>query len=193
MARKKLERVYGNLTPQERFQLSLEAMARGDLPEQERLMETCPRLSYLETDAAYTSRMEAIALFVGALMIDLRPMLAQLQLADGLLYRYLEGPVPLVERSPVEQEFGEVLSIQAMVFACRARSMWEAFGAVCEDELGTKADVVAGAIFPEIRDDMARYDDLIHLVPRDETLEAQYREVLQENWTLLLSKARGRS
>jgi hypothetical protein len=71
--------------------------------------------------------------------------------------------------------------------------MWEAFGAVCEDELGMKADVVAGAIFPEIREDMGRHHDLLQLVPRDETFEVQYREVLQKSWTRLRSKARGRS
>jgi hypothetical protein len=193
MARTKLARGYHNLTPKERFQLSLEAMARGDHAEQERLLETCPRVSYIETDAAYTSRMEAIALFVGEFMIDLRPVLAQLQLADGLLERFLDGAVPLMERSPAEREFGELLSITEIVSACRARSMWEAFGAVCEDELGVKADVIAGAIFPEIREEMARHDDLIQLVPRDEKFEAEYREALQENWTLLRSRARGRS
>jgi hypothetical protein len=193
MPRKKLERVYHQLTPQERFELSLEAMARGDHPEQERLMDTCQLMSYLETDAAYTSLMEATTLFVGQVMMDLRPVLAQLQMADWLLDRFVEDVIPFEARSPRELALSEHLSAMVIVCASRARGMWEAFGATCEDHLGVDAEVVAGAMFPEIREDMACHHEILQSVPSAERFQADYREALQQSWLQLRRKARGRS
>ena len=46
-----LARLYGRLTPRERFHLVLEAMAREDREEMKRLAEACPRKTYTMADA----------------------------------------------------------------------------------------------------------------------------------------------
>ena len=45
-----LGKLYDRLTPEERFALDVEAMARGDEEESRRLVDTCPRLGYTMTD-----------------------------------------------------------------------------------------------------------------------------------------------
>ena len=52
MKHKGLDKLYGRLTPEERFKLDMEAMARGDEEESRRLVETCPRRSYVMNDGA---------------------------------------------------------------------------------------------------------------------------------------------
>lgn len=41
-----LGKLYERLTPEERFALDVEAMARGDAEESRRLVDTCPRRTY---------------------------------------------------------------------------------------------------------------------------------------------------
>jgi hypothetical protein len=49
-------RYYGKLTAAERFALDVEAMARGDKEESERLVRTCPRHTYTMNDPGFTGR-----------------------------------------------------------------------------------------------------------------------------------------
>ena len=53
---KGLGRLYDRLTPEERFRLDLEAMARGDVAESERLTRTCPRRTYVMNDWGFAGR-----------------------------------------------------------------------------------------------------------------------------------------
>ncbi len=53
---KGLGRLYDRLTPEERFRLDLEAMARGDREESERLTRTCPRKTYVMNDWGFAGR-----------------------------------------------------------------------------------------------------------------------------------------
>jgi len=54
-----ISRLYPNLTPQERFQLVLEALCRGDREEIRRLAESCPQKHYSLRDAAFVDLVEA--------------------------------------------------------------------------------------------------------------------------------------
>ena len=51
-----LRRYYGRLGPEERFRLDVLAMARGDAAESERLVGSCPKLSYRMNDQAFVGR-----------------------------------------------------------------------------------------------------------------------------------------
>ncbi len=51
-----LGKLYDRLTPEERFKLDLEAMARGDDEESRRLVDSCPRRAYNMTDWAFSGR-----------------------------------------------------------------------------------------------------------------------------------------
>jgi hypothetical protein len=56
MRRDALGKLYDRLTPEERFRLDVEAMARGDMEESELLTSTCPRRTYNITDWAFSGR-----------------------------------------------------------------------------------------------------------------------------------------
>jgi hypothetical protein len=51
-----LGKLYDRLTPQERFTLDVEAMARGDEEESRRLVDACPRRNYRMSDLAFSGR-----------------------------------------------------------------------------------------------------------------------------------------
>jgi len=76
-------KLYDRLTPEERFRLDVEAMARGDEEESELLTSTCPRGTYTMTDVGFSGRWDgAIALTMAALM-DLRQTTAKLRMIDA--------------------------------------------------------------------------------------------------------------
>ncbi len=54
-----LKRLYDRLKPEERFRLALEALARDDEEELDRLGRTCPRKTYSQIDAEYLDLLEA--------------------------------------------------------------------------------------------------------------------------------------
>ena len=56
MRKDKLGEFYDRFDPDERFRLVLEAAARGDEEEIERLRDTCPRVRYTAIDIAYSDR-----------------------------------------------------------------------------------------------------------------------------------------
>lgn len=51
-----LKRHYDKLTPEERFRLDVLATARGDGPESERLVSSCPRATYTTNERGFTGR-----------------------------------------------------------------------------------------------------------------------------------------
>jgi|GEM_PF-2832992 len=53
---------YARFTPNERLNLTLAALARGDITEADRLWQTCPRHQYHAHDFAYTLRFNAVLL-----------------------------------------------------------------------------------------------------------------------------------
>ena len=50
--------LYTSLTPEERIIASIEANARGDENEVQKLIKTCPKKNYTSTDRAYSQRMD---------------------------------------------------------------------------------------------------------------------------------------
>src|SRR5215213_10405696 len=69
MRKNGLRRHYDRLTPEERFRLDVSAMARGDAAESERLVGSCPKLSYRMNDRSFAGR------WMGAMDITLRTYL----------------------------------------------------------------------------------------------------------------------
>lgn len=66
-------RLYERLTPEERFRLALEAMARDDEQEMRRLAESCPKKTYTMRDADFIDLLEAsryLALGFSLLWLD---------------------------------------------------------------------------------------------------------------------------
>jgi hypothetical protein len=80
MRRKGLGGVYDRLTPEERFHLLLEAAARRDEMEVERLADTCQRYRYTSTrsDPAFTDRIRASRQITVCVCLMLMEALAKL-------------------------------------------------------------------------------------------------------------------
>jgi hypothetical protein len=76
---KGVSRHYDRLEPGERFRLALEARARGDDRERERLVETAPMRAMRSTDPEYMDRDTSRGLAL-AVALDLAPRIVQLRL-----------------------------------------------------------------------------------------------------------------
>ena len=80
MNRKGLGKLYVKLTPVERFKLDIEAMARGDEEESRRLVETCPRRSYLMNDLGFAGRWDGAIQMTLVTLLDITPIVAKLRM-----------------------------------------------------------------------------------------------------------------
>jgi hypothetical protein len=74
-------RHYGSLTAHERFALLVEAMARRDDREADRLGDTCPRLTYRAEDQAFRERMRLASTIANRVCLNMRAGLAQIRMA----------------------------------------------------------------------------------------------------------------
>lgn len=83
-AKKGLGKLYDRLTPEERFILDVEAMARGDEEESRRLVDACPRHNYRMTDLAFSGRWQTTMELVLATCVDLTQHMSRLSMLDGI-------------------------------------------------------------------------------------------------------------
>lgn len=65
------ESIYQSLTPRQRITATLEALARNDISEKERLINTCTRTHYIQTDHAYSASMDKLMLLSMAVEFEL--------------------------------------------------------------------------------------------------------------------------
>jgi hypothetical protein len=80
---KGLGKLYDRLTPEERFRLDVEAMARGDSIESDRLTRTCPRRSYTMTDLGFSGRWDGALQLTMAALLDFGSITAKLRMIDA--------------------------------------------------------------------------------------------------------------
>jgi len=73
--KKELGKLYDRFTPDERFGLVIEALAREDEEEAKRLVDACPRLTYRMLDLAYADRFKASLTVTIGFCLDLAPFL----------------------------------------------------------------------------------------------------------------------
>jgi hypothetical protein len=76
-----MSRHYAALTPPERFVLLVEAMARRDEREADRLQDTCPQRVYRTDDAEFRDRMRRAYMITATVCLNMREGLAQLRMA----------------------------------------------------------------------------------------------------------------
>ena len=80
MRRDGLAKLYDRLTPEERFRLYIEAIARSDEEEWRNLEKSCLRLVYEMNDQAYEDRVRASEEVTLAVCLDLAPRVAKLKM-----------------------------------------------------------------------------------------------------------------
>lgn len=94
-------KLYGHFTPEERFELVVEAMSRGDEDEVKRLSRSCPRRTYTTNELAYADRIAASSKITTMVCLHLAPRLAELR-----TLRTLGEALPhLIEVQAYEAEF----------------------------------------------------------------------------------------
>lgn len=64
--------VYEDLTPRQRIVACVEAEARGDEMEKQRLISSCPKVKYLSNDARFSDKIEKLFSLAMAVEADLR-------------------------------------------------------------------------------------------------------------------------
>ncbi len=86
-----LGKLYDRLTPEERFRLDVEAMARGDKEESEHLTSTCPKRSYTMNEVAFSGRWHGALELTLTNLLDLRARMDRVQMIDAfrLAFPYL--------------------------------------------------------------------------------------------------------
>jgi hypothetical protein len=82
MASDPVSRHYEVLTPAERFALTIEAMARGDSNDADKLEDTCPRFNYHSEDVEYRDRMKRAYLIALLATINLKWRVEQVRSAE---------------------------------------------------------------------------------------------------------------
>jgi hypothetical protein len=78
-----LGKLYDRLTPEERFRLDVEAMARDDSEESRRLVDTCPRRSYTMTDVGFSGRWDGAIQLCMTALLDFGSTTAKLRMIDA--------------------------------------------------------------------------------------------------------------
>jgi hypothetical protein len=78
-----LGKLYDRLTPEERFRLDVEAMARGDVEESRHLTDTCPRRSYTMHEVGFSGRWHGALELMLMTLLDLRQRMDKVQMIDA--------------------------------------------------------------------------------------------------------------
>ena len=92
MKKDRLDKFYPSFTGEERFRLHLEALYRRDEAEVKRLVESCPRESYVKHEAAFSYRSMASREIVCMLSFTLAPLLAKLEIMESFRKTFTHVP-----------------------------------------------------------------------------------------------------
>lgn len=189
-----LARRYDRLTPDERARAALEASARGDFEERDRLIDSCPRHTYSEPDAAFMDRLDASRDLAVIVALELSARLAQARMLDASAESATRcvvlGAQAMREASdgepvddadlaaaveePIGRGFGELRAV--LVEA--AAAVYAAFAAVCRQRLGVEPETVLLAhIGPPHVERLGL--EILQGTPPDENATRPWRELFE--------------
>jgi hypothetical protein len=151
-----LARRYGRLTPDERVRAALEASARGDFEERDRLIDSCPQRDYRMSDHVFMDRLDASRDLAMMVALELSSRMAQARMLDasaGLATRCVvlgahavsEGFESVDEpefTAAVEEPFKRMYGEMRALLVAGAVAVYEAFTAVCHERLGVEPETV---------------------------------------------------
>ena len=121
MKKDRLGKLYPSFRGEERFRLHLEALYRGDEAEVQRLLESCPRMtySYSMNEAGFVNRCKASKEIVNILYALLAPLLAKLTMIESF-----RGVLTYVLNASINKAVVTYLD----GYQAGARRAWEAAG-----------------------------------------------------------------
>jgi hypothetical protein len=184
-----LGKLYDRLTPEERFRLDVEAMARGDAEESELLTSTCPRRTYTMTDVGFSGRWDGAIQITTAALMDLRQSTAKLRMVDAFravlpyaeqLAQNIAAEAYFEAREDDPSEAGvdddleriearikedgrlipELLERLERELATEGLAVWQAFSLFCEEEIGISPEKLLRATFPPALEDVGWFRQL---------------------------------
>lgn len=175
-----LGKLYDRLTPEERFALDVEAMARGDTEESRRLVDACPRHDYRMTDVAFSGRWLTTMELGLALCVDLTQHMSRLSMLDGI--REMLPYARVVYRNEGEKAYLDG-------HEAGSRYAWERAGMSgdppgwqpLDDDLESEAEDFDPAVEGEL-DALTTLLEEIDIMP--ELLERLERKITRQAWTL---------
>jgi hypothetical protein len=140
---------YDRLGPDERFRAAMEAAARDDDQERERLVATCPRRHYVMTEAGFTDRVDAAHDMAVAAALALGPQLTSLRMSAAVRETLPhavalgvdvgaagdEGPTSDDVREVVAETLDQALDQAEALLRSEAAAVYAAFSAVCRHEM----------------------------------------------------------
>jgi hypothetical protein len=186
---------YDRLEPEERFRAALDAAARGDEEEYDRLWDTCPMRHYSMTDAAFTDRWRATSTLATAVAIDLGPRLANLRmlaavretLPHAVALGVDHGVPDPGELGPedvqriVEETLGRAFDRAQEHVRPQAAAVYEAFRRVCREELRVEPETVLRAFLGPLHYHALGLDQLDGTEP-DQKAFGEWREMFARKW-----------
>lgn len=173
---RKLACLYDYLTPWERFRLTLEALARDDREELERLGGTCPQGTYRLRDPAFTSLVEASRWAAFAFALAWAEAWANYRIAWVTVEAFraaTEAFAGTAQDPPAN--LAELLGRREG----ELRLLWQGFAAFCNDR-GLDPEAVL-AWWPPVLDRVRREREWLQAPAPAEEVEAA-REVFAAVW-----------
>jgi len=205
---KKLQaRVYPSIPPQERFQLVIKAVAKGDEEEADRLAESCPRKNYRMRDASFIARVEAANTLTLGFALEMAERHGRLEMvkaleefADYLLdkltfqavldmesayqlgWRHAGGkgePPGIAEKVQLPDKKHPLADIRQALEG-QVKTLWEAFATVCRQDMGLEPEALLAAFYPPVLSQVE--DDLTEEATVDEGTKDEVLTVMREYW-----------
>jgi hypothetical protein len=198
---------YAELSPLERFRLSLEAGARDDFEAADRLCGACPTRTYRQADAAFSGRVRAAELICLVVYADLNYLLGRLRTAEaigetlpGLIedamtngyfagYAGAGGNIADLDDETADESIEtddrlhharseRVREAIGSELARHAASIWQGFCLFAREEVEVEPEVLARSFMPPLADMQAAIAD----VQGDEEGVRECHEALSMLW-----------
>ena len=208
--------IYHNLPPQERFRLIVQSEAENNDGEVRRLIDSCPKKTYTQRDAAVMDRVEHLATLVMTFCLDLAVPLARLQMLQGqaLLLDYLrqreddelhytwwkgytyglsgEAPedenvgIPMLSDTTAAKWFLGVNERLIIALQIKVAEYWTAFTRFCREDLDLEPETVLKSCITPIMGTVQEALSEMEGIEPDPVKVQEYRDMLGKLWYKLL-------
>lgn len=166
---------YEALTTQERIVASVEALARDDTKEKERLVTSCPKRHYKMNDADFVNKMQGFAFLSTVVELDLRGIALDLMTLLWLQDSY--GGEEFSEER-LEKAFGSIFSRRQE--ATSIRQAWHEFMTEEGVDIETAKKAYESDMHYVVKNILLELDPKIEIEPNDETV-SKYKKLLKEH------------
>lgn len=161
MTTKDLSRYYEFLSPEERFQVFIGAMARDDVEEAQKLDHSCQRQTYKMTDSAFSDRIDASDKITLLFCSEIAFYLGRLDIAK------------IQKDSPITKDLRKQCEL-------KVKTIWEGFNQFCNVHIGVDGQTMVMAWMPPVMDFLYMIDD--EAVEVDRIASDEYNDTLVAIW-----------